>query len=97
MFDISELLIHCHKGSFFKYITGGVNMRLYECVSLLAPECAVSLCMCMYVFVCVISNQSTSKKPNYVLGISKRDALLHETHSKAFLVLRYQVSTCVDR
>ena len=27
------------------YITGGVNMYLYGCVSLLAPECAV----CLYV------------------------------------------------
>ena len=29
--------------------------------------------------------------------LSKADALLHKTHSKVLLVLRYQGSTCVDR
>ena len=50
----------------------------------------------MCVFVCVISNQSTSKKPHHVSGISKLDALLHKTHMKVLLVLRNQGSTCVD-
>ena len=29
--------------------------------------------------------------------LSKANALLHKTHSKILLVLRYQGSTCVDR
>ena len=44
-----------------EHITGGVNIYLYGCVSLLAPECAVCLlCVCVCVFVCVILYQSTS-------------------------------------
>ena len=31
-------------------------------------------------FVCVMSSQSTSKKPHYVSDTSKRGALLHKTH-----------------
>ena len=68
-------------------------MYLYGCVSLLAPECAVCLSMCLR--VCVISDQSTSKK-SHVSDISKFDALLHKTHIKVLLVLRYQGLTCVD-
>ena len=64
MFDISEVFIHCNKGSCCEHITGGVNIYLYGCVSLLAPECVVYLCV--FVFVCVISNQSTSKKAHHV-------------------------------
>ena len=41
IFDISELFIQCNKDSCCKHITGGVNIYLYGCVSLLAPECAV--------------------------------------------------------
>ena len=48
------------------------------------PECAVSLYVC--VFVCVISNQSTSKKPHYVSDLSKLDALSHETHIKVSMI-----------
>ena len=70
----------------------GVNVYLHGCVSLLVPECTVSLC----VYVCVISNQSTSKKPYYVLDLSKRDAMLHKTHIEVVLELRYQGSTCID-
>ena len=33
-----------------EHITGGVNIYLYGCVSLLAPECAVCLlCVCLCV------------------------------------------------
>ena len=56
---IIHLIISC-KGSSCEHIRGCVNLYLYECVSLLAHECAV--CVCVY--VCVISNQSTSKKPH---------------------------------
>ena len=73
-------------------MTRVVNMYLYECASLLAPECVVCIC----VFVCVISNQSTSKNPHYVSDLSKRDAVLHKTHIRVLLVLRYQGSTCAD-
>ena len=58
-------------------------MYLYGCVSLLVPECAVCVC------VCVISNQNTSKKPHYVSDLSKLDVLLHETYIKVLLELRY--------
>ena len=59
-------------------------------MSLLPPECAVCVCLC------VISNQSTSKKPNYVSGLCKLDTLWHKTKIKVLLVLRYQGSTCLD-
>ena len=45
------------------------------CVSL-----CVCVCVCVFVCVCVISNQSTSKKPHYVIDLSKLDALLQKTH-----------------
>ena len=48
IFDISELLIQCNKDSCCKHITGGVNIYLYWCVSLVAPEC-----LFVHVFVCV--------------------------------------------
>ena len=54
-------------------MTGGVSIYLNECVSLLGRECVVSLCL----FMCVISNQSASKKPQ-VLDLTKLDALLHK-------------------
>ena len=49
-----------------------------------APESTVCACM----FVCVISNQITSKKRHYVSD------LLHKTHIKVLLVLWYQRLTC---
>ena len=56
----------------------------------------VFVCACVCVYVCVISNESTSKKP-YVLDLSKLDALLHKTHINVVLVLRYQGLTYIDR
>ena len=48
------------------------------------------LCVC----VLVISNQSTSKKP-HVSDLSKHDdALLHKTHIKVLLFLRYMLDMC---
>ena len=64
----------------------GVNMYLYGCVSLLPPKCA--RCPC----VCVISNQSTSKKPHCVSDLGKLDALLHITHIN---VLRLDMSRSI--
>ena len=62
------------------------------CVSVYCPlECAVCLSVCL----CVMSSQSTSKKPQYVPSLSKLDAFLHKTHFKVLLVLRYQGSACV--
>ena len=46
----------------------------------------------LYVFVCL----GLFEKPHYVSDPSKREALLHKTDTKVFLVLRYQGSTCVD-
>ena len=67
-------------------------MYLYESVSLLISECVACLCVC--VFVCVISNNSTSNKSYYVPNLSKLYALLHKTHIEVLVVL--QGSTCVD-
>ena len=72
-------------------MSNGANIYLYRCVSLLAPECAV----CFYVYVFVISNKSTSKKP-HVSDLGKLDTLLHKTYNKVVLVLKYQDSTWID-
>ena len=40
------------------------------------------ICLC----VCVISNQSTTKKTHYVSDLSKLDTLLHKIYSKVLLV-----------
>ena len=50
IFDISELFIQFNALSCSKHITGGVNIYLYGCVSLLGG--VLCLCLC----VCVISN-----------------------------------------
>ena len=54
-----------------------VLIYIYMGVSVYWPACAVCLCLC------VISNQSTSKKPCRVLD-------------KVLVVLRYQGLACVD-
>ena len=53
-------------------------------------------CVCLCVYLCMISNQSTHEKPHYVSGLSKPDTLLRKTQIQVLLVLRYQGSTCVD-
>ena len=85
-------MIQCNTDSCCEYMAGGVNIYLYGCVSLLVLECAVYVC----VYVCIISNQSTSKKPCYVSDLNKFNALLYKTHSKLVLVLRYQGSIFID-
>ena len=52
------------------------------------------MCVLVCLRMCVISIQS--EKPHYVSDLSKVDALLHKTHIKVLLVLRYQGSICVD-
>ena len=46
---VIHLIIECNKVSCSEHITGGGNIYLCGCVSLLAPKCAVCVC----VFVCV--------------------------------------------
>ena len=46
--------------------------------------------MCLCLFVCVISNQSTSKKLYHVSDLSKPDTLLHKTCIK---ILRLNICT----
>ena len=43
----------------------------------------VSVCLCV-----VILNQSTSKKPYYLLDLDKLDTLSDKTHIKVLLVLK---------
>ena len=57
----------------------------------MAPDSAVHLC----IYVCVISNQSTSKK-THLSDLSKLDILLHNKQCKVALVLTYQRSTFID-
>ena len=57
----------------------GVSVYCYMGVSVYWPLSV----LCVFVCVCVISNQSTSKKP-HLSGLSKLDALLHKTHIKVF-------------
>ena len=72
--------MQCNTDSCCEHITGGVITYLYACDSLLAQFISV--------FVCVISNQSTSKKP-HVSDLSKPDVLLHKTNNKVLLVLTF--------
>ena len=53
IFDVSELFIQCDLDSCCGHMTGGFNIYLYGCVSLLVPECAVYLCSHVCVFVCM--------------------------------------------
>lgn len=45
-FGTSDLFIHCNKHSCSEHITGGVNIFLYGCVSLMLLECCVFVCVC---------------------------------------------------
>ena len=49
--------------------TVGVNIYLYGCVSLMGPECAVCLYMC--VSVCVIKSEYQQKKGGLSVLLSK--------------------------
>ena len=65
-----------------------IYVYIYECVSLLAPVCAV----CLFLYGCVWHPiRVLARKPHYSLNLSKLDALLHKTHSKVFLVLRFDM------
>ena len=85
-------------------MTGGVNINLYRCVSLLTPAYAVCLCVCpcvcvfvcVCVYVCLISNQSTSKKP-HVLDHSKLDALLYKSQlgPSGIKVIMFDMCGCI--
>ena len=89
---MSVLLIYTsfNKCSCCEHITGDVNINLYGCVSLLDPECAAYV----FFFVCVISNQSISKK--HIMSGLNHGSLLHKTHIKVLLLLRYHGLICVD-
>ena len=58
--DIVEIKFLISLNYSFIHLSGGANIYLYGCVSLLAPESTLRVC------VCVISNQSASKKPHYL-------------------------------
>ena len=78
---MSEFLIQYNKDNCCEHKAVSVYI-----VSLLVPGCAVSLSVCVCVLVCVISNQSTSKKKHHVSHLSKLDALMHKTHIKVLSV-----------
>ena len=65
-----------------------MGVSVYWPLSVLRVFVCVSLCLC------VMSNQSTSKKPHHVSDLSKLDALFNKTHIKVLLVLRYRGSMC---
>ena len=50
------------------------------------------LCIFVSVFVCVIPNQSTNKKPQWVPDFNKLNSLLHKTYTK---VLRLDMSRSI--
>ena len=60
----SKLFIQYNTESCCEHMTGSINIYLHACVG---PLCVP----CVFVSVCVISNQSTSKKPSHVLDLSK--------------------------
>ena len=73
------------KDSCRENITGDINIYLHGCNSLLVPECAV----CVYMCVCVCDIKSEyQKKSHYVSDLSKLDTSLHETQSTVLQVPR---------
>ena len=72
-----QWIIQCNTDSCCEHIAHGVNIYLYGCVSLSVWLCCVSLCVC----VCVILNQSTSKKPRYVSDFSKTPCCIEHVSS----------------
>ena len=87
---ISELFIRCNTDSCFEEITSGANIYLNGLVKLLLPR-FVFLC----VFLCVCDIMPEYQQNPHVSDSSKLDALLHKTHSKILLVLRFNGVTCV--
>ena len=74
------MFIQFNKNGCFEHITVGENIYLDRCVSLLAPECAVCVYMC--VCVCVWYQIRLPAKKLHVSDLSKLDALLHKTRIK---------------
>ena len=87
MINLSDF-IQCNIGSCCVHVTGCVNIYLDMCVSLLVIACVLCIFVSVYGIVSVLSKTMLS-----VENFSKFDALLHKTHSKVLLVLRYQGST----
>ena len=63
-FLCQQIFIRCNPESCSEHIKDGANIYLHDYVTLLAPVCDVFLC------VCEISNQSTSKQPDHVLDLN---------------------------
>ena len=69
---MKTLFIQCNTNSCYKLTTGGVNIYLYVCGSVLAPcVCALCPCMCVWYQIRVLV-----KKQN-LSDLSKYDVLLH--------------------
>ena len=68
-FLVSELFMQFNKDSCCEHITSGVNIFLYGCASLLAPECAVCLCVFTCVWVCDIKSEY-QKEPHYLSDLN---------------------------
>ena len=54
-------------------------------------------CVCVSLLVCMIKVKMLAKPISLCQTYNKFDAFLHKTHSKVYLVLRYQGSTNVGR
>ena len=65
---------------------GSVNICLNVCVSLLVPVYPV----CVFVCVCDIKSECKQKPCCPCQSFNKFDALLHKTHEKMCLALRYE-------
>ena len=94
IFDIDELFIQCNTDTVVS-IRQVLSTYIYMGASVYRLLCV----LWVFVWMCrcyIKSEYSTSKKP-HVSGLNKLDALLHKTHRKVLLVLRYQSPTCVGR
>ena len=90
-----------------EHMAGGVNMYLYECVSLLAPKCAVCVCVCVCVCVracvCVISEYQQNTKlcvrPQTLVSLSKIAYQMWHDHpfSQKYKATERAVGVRVDR
>ena len=67
---------------------------VYLGVSVYWPQSV--LCVCVCVCVCVWYQIKAPVKNRNVSDLSKLDGLLHKTHIKVLLVLKFKGSTCVD-
>ena len=95
-FCIRNYFIQCNTHSYCLHITIGVNIHLYVCIILniylyMCVSLFVLVCLlCVYLCMCDFKLDYQKKQCHPCQTCSTSYALLHKTHNKVRLVIRFQ-------